>query len=447
MAEYEPEANNAPGFSNPTKSKPMDRMGKQDGSIESVADVHTSARAPLEGDWVGSVGDAEIRPPVFVPVTEAEVEAAYERLLEKGREKTRLAAAFRAIDGLTDPARVSLRPVGCDGMTTRQVERSADAKRRFFSEIVRMFNEDRPGTTLPKFRLKRFKVQVRRESRDGKEKERRTVVLCLRDQVAVRVLLGRLTTALSVGERWNQVYATVEGLVRDIRGRSTPPLIIKTDISQFHPSVDRTRLLEMLRAKGVLDGRTMDILEQVLCGHPSADEVAGLPMGLSVSVLLGEFYAASMQLDGMLPGVRVHRFADDIVLVAESGTESAHILRALDDRMAALGLSRNADKTVVVEGGRFEFLGVQFDGRRVWHDETRVKRWEAAVWTEVGRDIRSHQVMAGLDPARTIPDRREVARAAFREHKRGERSAYWRYMQRLRALDAEEVSITHQPAA
>lgn len=446
MAAYEPEANNAPGFQTP-KMKPMERIGHAKATADGVTEARFTALLPLVKEGVGPAGAAEVHAQAFVPVTETEVEAAYDRLLEKGREKTRLAAAFRSIDGLTDPARVSLRPVGCDGMTTRQVERSPEAKRRFFSEIVRMFNEDHPGTGLPKFRLKRFKVQVRRESRDGKEKERRTVVLCLRDQVAVRVLLARLTAALPMGERWNQVYATVQGLVRDIRGRATPPLIIKTDISQFHPSVDRTLLLGMLRSRGLLDGRTLHILEQVLCGHPSADEVPGLPMGLSVSVLLGEFYAASMQLNEMLAGLRVHRFADDIVLVAEAGTESAPILRALDDRMAAIGLSRNGEKTVVVEGGRFEFLGVQFDGRRVWHDETRVKRWEAAVWAEVGRDMRSHQVMAGLDPGHPLPDRRDVARAAFREHKRGERSAYWRYMQRLRALDAGADSITHQPAA
>jgi len=170
-------------------------------------------------------------------------------------------------------------------------------------------------------------------------------------------------------------------------------------------------------------------------------------MGLSVSVLLGEVYAASMALDGMIPGVRVHRFADDIVLVAEAGTDPGPILCELDARMNAFGLSRNAEKTVIVEGGRFEFLGVQFDGRRVWHEESRFKRWESSVWTEVGRDLRSHQVVAGLDPACPMPDRRVVARAAFREYKRGERSAYWRFMQRVRALDAEEECITHQPAA
>lgn len=390
---------------------------------------------------------SEVGLPVFVPVTMEEVVAAYDLLVEKGRAKTRLAAAYRGIDGLLDPARVSLRPVGCDGMTTIQVERSEVSKRRFFAEIVRMFNEDRPGTGLPKFRLKRFKVQVRREGRDGREKERQTVVLCLRDQVAVRVLLGRLTAALPVGAGWNRVYATVEGLVRDIRSRSVPPLIIKTDISQFHPSVDCERLLALLRAKGVLDGRTMEILGHVLCGHASAAEVTGLPMGLSVSVLLGEVYAASMRLDGLPQGVRVHRFADDIVLVAEADSASSSILRELDDRMAALGLSRNAEKTVIVEEGRFDFLGVQFEGRRVWHDASRIQRWASGVWSEVGRDIRSHQVMAGLDPGRAVPERRDIARAAFREYKRGSRSAYWRFIQRVRALDAEEVSITVQPAA
>lgn len=383
----------------------------------------------------------------FRKVTMGEVEAAYDLLVEKGRAKLRLAAAFRGVEGLLDPARVSLRPVGCDGMTTVQVEETGESKRRFFCEVMRMFNEDRPGTGMPKFRLKRFKVQVRQERRDGVEKERRTVVLCLRDQVAVRVLLGRLTEALPVAEGWNHVYRTVEGLVRDLRARTVPPLIIKTDISQFHPSVDRDLLLDMLGRQEGIDARTLAILRHVLAGHASAGEVTGLPMGLSISVLLGEFYAASMQLDGMLEGVRVHRFADDIVMVAEPGTDPEVILSELDRRFSALGLSRNAAKTVIVPDGRFEFLGVQVDGHRVWLDEARIKRWEAGVWSEVGRDIRSYQVVSGLSSGQTMPERRAVARETFREYKRGSKSGYWRYVQRIRALDAEEYAINPQNAA
>lgn len=373
----------------------------------------------------------------FRPVTIDEVQEAYERLVDKGRAKIRVPVGYRGMAGSDDPSVVSLLPVGRDGMTTVQVERSPEAKMRFFAEVVRLFNEDDRVSGLPKFRLKRFSLQERKEKRGNQEKIRRTVLLCLRDQVAMRVLLDRVTRANIVHGNWNDVFGQVAGIHQDLQGRSAMPVIIKTDITEFHPSVDRSILIDLLRTRtgSCFDGRTLGMLAYAIDGHPMADEIPGLPLGLSVSVILAEFYAQQMSLPTLIPGVSVYRYADDIMLIADAGTDPAMMLQCLDDRLAAFRLRRNTFKTKVVSNGVFDYLGVDFNGTRVSVDEARVRRWSTAVWAEVGKDIESHRVLSALQPGVQAPDRQALIRGAFREYKRGGRSSYWKFVQRVRALN------------
>ena len=379
----------------------------------------------------------------FQPVTLDEVMEAYRFLVEKGRAKVRVPAGYRGMAGMDDPSVVSLLPVGRDGMTTVQVERSPEAKLRFCAEVVRLFNEDDRVSGLPKFRLKRFSIQERKEKRGDQEKIRRTVLLCLRDQVAMRVLLNRIKQTDLVEGNWNDMYGQVAAIHADLRGRHAMPVIIKTDISEFHPSVDRSLLIELLKTSTCdrFDERTLGCLAYAIAGHPSVEEVPGLPLGLSVSVILAEFYAQQMDLPGLIPGVSVYRYADDIVLIAAPGTDPAMILQRLDDRFAAFRLRRNTAKTKVILDGVFDYLGVDFNGTTVSIHETRVRRWSTSVWAEVGKDIESHRVVAALAQEKQAPDRQLLIRNAFKEYKRGSRSSYWKFVQRVRALNPPDAMV------
>jgi len=380
----------------------------------------------------------------FQPVTIEEVRNAYEHLVNKGRAKIRVPAGFRGMAGMDDPSIVSLLPVGRDGMTTVQVEKSPDAKAKFLAEVVRLFNEDDRVTGQPKFRMKRFSIQERKEKRGDQEKIRRTVLLCLRDQVAMRVLLNRITGAGIVSGNWNDMYGQVAAIYADLLGRRGMPVIIKTDITEFHPSVDRSKLIQLLRTRTEdrFDERTLGFLDYAIAGHPSAEEVSGLPLGLSLSVILAEFYAQQMDLPGLIPGVSVYRYADDILLVAEPGTDPAMILQALDARLTEFGLRRNLVKTKVILNGVFDYLGVDFKGVNVSIDDTRVRRWSTAVWAEVGKDIESHRIVAALRENAALPDRRTLIHNAFKEYKRGGRSSYWKFVQRVRALNSPEANVS-----
>ena len=378
----------------------------------------------------------------FLPVTFEEVRDAYEHLVNKGRAKIRVPAGFRGMAGMDNPSIVSLLPVGRDGMTTVQVEKTPESKAKFFAEVVRLFNEDDRITGMPKFRMKRFSIQERKEKRGDQEKIRRTVLLCLRDQVAMRVLLNRITRAGIVSGNWNDMYGQVAAIHADLLGRRGMPVIIKTDISEFHPSVDRSKLIERLkeRTHNKFDTRTLDFLAYAISGHPSAQEVPGLPLGLSLSVILAEFYAQQMDLPGLIPGVSVYRYADDILLIAEPGTDPEMILQALDARLTEFGLRRNLVKTKVILNGVFDYLGVDFNGVNVSIDDTRVRRWSTAVWAEVGKDIESHRIVAALRENAASPDRRTLIHNAFKEYKRGGRSSYWKFVQRVRALNGPEAN-------
>ena len=375
-------------------------------------------------------------------MTVEEIDGAYEHLLEKARNKKRIPEGYRGVMGWDDPAQESLLPVGVDKMTTRQVERSEADKQRFFREIQRLFNEQDGRTGLPKFRLKRFKVNTTEEKKDGLVKERSMVILSLRDQVMMRVVLDRLTAMLRLPKGWNDMFCIVRDIHADIRSRKGTPVIIRTDITQFHPSIDRIRLLDHLKKalEDQMDPRTEYILEYVVSGYPSAGDLKGLPLGMPTSVILADFYARVMNLGDLSPGIGLYRYADDILIIADHGTDPEGIIAGLDHRLEEFGLKRNETKTKVIEDGDFVFLGVHFKDGTVGIDESKIRKWKHSVWGEITRDLKANDVISRLDTSKALPTKREVAGNVFREYKRGSRSSYWKFIQRVLQLNRHDAS-------
>ena len=373
----------------------------------------------------------------FKPVTIEEIADAYEHLLEKARKKGRIPLGYRGLRGWEDPAVTSMLPVGTDKMTTRQVERSETEKQKFFKEVQRLFNEDDSRTGLPKFRLKRFKINTTEEKKEGLVRQRSTVILSLRDQVMMRIVLDRLTALLQLPRGWNDMYGIVRDIRENLRSRSGTPVVIRTDITQFHPSIDRSILLEhlTLALAGRIDERMAYILRYIIEGYPSAGEVKGLPLGMPTSVLLSEFYARLMNLGELSPVVGLFRYADDMLIVADEGTNPGELIALLDKRLEAFGLKRNEDKTKVMTDNHFDFLGVRFRDGIVEIDEAKIRKWNHTVWSEVTRDLNTCEILARLDPERPVPTKREVANMVFREYKRGARSSYWKFIQRVLLLN------------
>ncbi len=102
-------------------------------------------------------------------------------------------------------------------------------------------------------------------------------------------------------------------------------------------------------------------------------------------------YALDSWVAREFPQVSFERHADDAVLRCASEAEAQHVLKALADRMAQVGLELHPDKTRIVyckDGGRkgsheherFNFLGYTFRPRR-----DKNKRGEATRTRRTGR--------------------------------------------------------------
>jgi RNA-directed DNA polymerase len=141
----------------------------------------------------------------------------------------------------------------------------------------------------------------------------------------------------------------------------------------------------------------------------------GSPQGSAISPVLANLflhYALDMWLVGEFPEVPFERYADDAILHCKSEQQARVVLDAIIERLAAVGLELNLDKTRIVyckdsnrsgshEHEQFTFLGYTFRPRRARNrsgelfvsfapavsDDAakaigrRIKRWRLHLWS------------------------------------------------------------------
>jgi RNA-directed DNA polymerase len=197
-------------------------------------------------------------------------------------------------------------------------------------------------------------------------------------------------------------------------------LVYDLDLRAYFDNVRHHLLLEKV-AKRVQDDELMALLKQIL----KASGKKGVPQGGVISPLLSNIYLN--EVDQLLEQwqeksrwgrtyVAYVRFADDLVILVKSPSQSTHLLdRICKDLHAAfdrLQVEVNMEKTRVVDlttGGCFPFLG--FDFRRVralagqWRpDFTPRMKKRTAFLAEISEIFRRHrsqpvgQVIAKVNP-------------------------------------------------
>jgi RNA-directed DNA polymerase len=141
----------------------------------------------------------------------------------------------------------------------------------------------------------------------------------------------------------------------------------------------------------------------------------GSPQGSAISPVLANLflhYAFDMWLVREFPAVPFERYADDAILHCKTQQQAQMVLDAIVERLAAVGLELNLDKTRIVyckdsnrtgshEHERFTFLGYTFRPRPAWNrsgalfvsfapavgDDAakaigrKIKRWRLHLWS------------------------------------------------------------------
>lgn len=164
--------------------------------------------------------------------------------------------------------------------------------------------------------------------------------------------------------------------------------VLKTDISQFFPSIDHERLHALL-ARHIACKRTLDLCQTIMASgngilaseytmqvFPGDDLFAALrPRGLPIGNLTSQFWAnvymntvdTLIQRELCLPHVR---YCDDLLIFADTKPLLHAALVAVRDQTAALRLTLHPVKTRIYCAEE----GVDFVGYRLFRDHRRLRR-------------------------------------------------------------------------
>jgi RNA-directed DNA polymerase len=149
--------------------------------------------------------------------------------------------------------------------------------------------------------------------------------------------------------------------------------VVDADFQSFFDTLQHDVLLALV-ARKVSDGRALSLLEaflhqRILEGVEGWTPTAGTPQGAVISPLLANIYLDP--LDHLLAelGLRMARYADDLVIQCRSQAEARAALVLLEGWASQAGLSLHPDKTRLVDAtqpGGFDFLGYHFEQGLRW---------------------------------------------------------------------------------
>lgn len=184
--------------------------------------------------------------------------------------------------------------------------------------------------------------------------------------------------------------------------------ILETDVQSFFDSVDRHKLVEVMRER-VIDGALMRLVGKclnvgILDGEELSDPGVGTAQGSILSPLLGNVFLHSVldrwfeaDVCPRLAGrALLVRYVDDLVIGFERREDADRVMRVLPQRLGRFGLTPHPEKTRLFRFGRpprgasgkgrvtFDFLGFTF-----YWGRTRRGKWVPRLRTRGSRLRRS----------------------------------------------------------
>lgn len=144
--------------------------------------------------------------------------------------------------------------------------------------------------------------------------------------------------------------------------------VVDIDIKGYFDNIPHEPLMNLIREK-IADGNVLEWIRAFLV-QPIEDQgkretpTKGSPQGGIISPLLANIYLHPLDqlLDGH--GITFARYADDIVILAQTSEEARHILETVRNWMEQAQLELHPEKTRIVDMAQidehFDFLGYRF---------------------------------------------------------------------------------------
>ena len=128
-------------------------------------------------------------------------------------------------------------------------------------------------------------------------------------------------------------------------------IILRTDIKNFFPSVNKHKLYQKLNNSNILSSSTMNILKEALFSK----KVEGIPLGLQFSSHLAELYLENFdsEIRKTFKPIVYFRYVDDIIIINYDFSQSRkeqlntkeNLLIKIDEIFSKYDLERNPSKT------------------------------------------------------------------------------------------------------
>jgi RNA-directed DNA polymerase len=149
--------------------------------------------------------------------------------------------------------------------------------------------------------------------------------------------------------------------------------VVDADLKGYFDSIPHERLKSTIE-EHISDGRLLELLaswlrQDIVKALESWTPTAGTPQGAVISPLLANLYLHPLDEKMTKLGYKMVRYADDFVILCQSGPQAHQALEEVRAWVAENGLSLHPDKTHIgdclIQGQGFEFLGYRFEaGKR-----------------------------------------------------------------------------------
>ena len=150
--------------------------------------------------------------------------------------------------------------------------------------------------------------------------------------------------------------------------------VVDADLKSYFDTIPHAELLKRVEER-VSDGRVLELIEAFLKQDIVKEmqrwtPTSGAPQGAVISPLLANLYLHPLDCHMQQKGYRMVRYADDFVVLCQSGEKAQAALEEVRTWIEQNGLSLSVDKTHVGDcrqpGQGFEFLGYRFEAGRRW---------------------------------------------------------------------------------
>lgn len=126
---------------------------------------------------------------------------------------------------------------------------------------------------------------------------------------------------------------------------------LKLDLAKYYPSIDNTRLKQVIRKK-IKCARTLELLDSIV------DSCVGVPIGNYLSQYLGNIYLNELDQISVRQGCKYFRYCDDIVAVAVDKDKLWQLFKLVVAVVASYKLKIKWYYVVNIQGrSRLDYLG------------------------------------------------------------------------------------------